>query len=74
VVVVDSANPANRFEGWVQTYNWGTGVMQVYNIQNILSVTPWASNSTIFTVNLDSNRRSRKNEFRSSFTNHLALA
>jgi len=35
VVVVDSTNPLNRFEGTVSSYNFGLGVLVIGNIMNV---------------------------------------
>jgi hypothetical protein len=50
VIVVSSANNANKFEGSVQTYNSSTGVMDINNIQNI---TGDFTSTVVYNVNLD---------------------
>jgi hypothetical protein len=50
VIVVSASNTNTRFEGTVQQYNSVTGVLDIYNIQNI---TGNFSSETVYNVNLD---------------------
>ena len=49
LVVVQDGNSANRFEGYVQSYNAGTGVLVVEDIQNVTGTFA----SAYYNVNLD---------------------
>ena len=49
IVIVDSGNAANSFQGYVGSYNANTGLMTVINISNITGTFA----STIYNANLD---------------------
>jgi hypothetical protein len=49
VVVIDSGNTANRFEGTVQSYNSGTGALVIEGITSIRGT----FGSAVYNVNLD---------------------
>jgi hypothetical protein len=50
VIVVDSVTPANRFEGYVSSYNKGTGAITINNIKNIEGT---FGTTVVYNVNLD---------------------